>query len=118
MARKNASRRMNKRPVNLPRVGDIGLPAPTYIGNNVPELVEAAALYGIDTVVNEMDEDQLFNNTISMGAKASEVLKIEHCWEHVNMILMSDRTVGGVNFARDVRWCHNCFQYFRYPKRK
>ncbi len=104
------------RPRNMPLVGDPSPAAPEpYTNNSIVDelLTNMPEGMTIEQYVETLEPSQVLALGMALGAKATDMLGIKHCYQHYKMIPMGKNTVK-VDYATSVAWCKNCYQYFRY----
>lgn len=94
--------------MSLLYVGDVGVVVAPSQPKPVPQNIN----------VDEMSWRELFLLAIELGHDVKQLLGIQHCYEHINMILLKDNKLpDGFNYAEDTAWCRSCFQWFRQKKK-
>ncbi len=106
---------MARKYIKTPLQGDPGPDAPNVYTAPLDFEQERAL---VNNTLESLTDEQLFNMSLKMGVKPTEAMGIEHCYEHYEMKLLSSTSTAKFNYATEVVWCKNCFQYFRRKKAK
>lgn len=96
---------MAKRYVRTPLVGD---PSPVTPPRTVPHVPNIS--------MDGMSTEELFSLALECGIPATELLGIDHCYEHFKFIQLGANSIGKFAYSTDVVWCRNCYLWFRVRK--
>lgn len=67
--------------------------------------------------LDSMDLHELCALAIDCGIGLKELIGIDNCFEHVNMIFLGANDMPeGFNIIEHVKYCKNCFQMFRLKR--
>lgn len=97
---------MARNKMNAVYVGDVG---EIFQLNPVREIPKFE-LEDLET----MDIHQLFALALECGIKVQQLIGIEKCSEHWNMVLLKGVLPQGFTMIEDTKFCTNCYQMFRY----
>lgn len=87
-----------------------------YVGD-IGEIVVKAP---ITPITEHIDIDRytnrgLFKILLDHGVDVRLLCGIETCDKHVNMVLVgANKLPDGMNWCDDMRYCNNCWQWFRW----
>ena len=101
---------MARKYIKTPLSGD---PGPTTNGKYRAPLDFEQERAIVNDALDTLTDEQLFDLALKLGVNVTDALGIMFCYEHYEMKLLNSKSTAKFNYATDIVWCKNCFQFFR-----